>query len=503
MPGPARGTDRRSILHMPHRERADEATLRRRFEEAGQEQVLRPLASLAGERRESYLAALDDVDLQLVRRLADLARGKHSGNNRGKNSASPASAADHPSLEPPETFPLERDSRQLAQAAEASERGRELLREGRVGYVLVAGGQASRLGFDGPKGLFPVGPVSGRVLFEFHARRLARARAVHGAPVRWYVMTSAANDAETRRAFALNEYYGLSPDDVVFFTQAMIPALGPEGEMLLARDGGLFLAPNGHGGSLQALARAGLLDDARERGIEHLSYFQVDNPLARPADPLFLGLHALARAEMSSKVVAKRDAQEKVGVLGLVDGRLGCIEYSDLPDELRDARDSAGRLRFDAGNIAVHVIDRAFVERLTEGGLRLPWHVARKRMQVLDEAGRPTEVEGTKFETFVFDALGETTASVTLEVDRAQEFSPVKNATGSDSPATARADLCRLFAGWAEGAGRRVPEPHPEHGHPLVEVDPLLAEDAEEFREAAPREPRTLGGGHLWTEQPS
>jgi UDP-N-acetylglucosamine/UDP-N-acetylgalactosamine diphosphorylase len=247
------------------------------------------------------------------------------------------------------------------------------------------------------------------------------------------------------------------------------------GRLLLAGPGQLFLAPNGHGGSLAALADSGALEDMAQRGIETLSYFQVDNPLARPADPLFIGLHSQAAAGMSSKVVAKRDAGEKVGVIGSVDGKLGCIEYSDLSDELRDARDDAGRLVFRAGNIALHVLDVDFIQSLTAGGkLQLPWHIAHKNMNVLAADDRRVDVEGVKFETFVFDALASSPKSVTLEVDRALEFSPVKNKEGQDSAMSCRADLEALFRSMLAGAGLPVPSGR-------IEIDPRLAEDATEL----------------------
>jgi UDP-N-acetylglucosamine/UDP-N-acetylgalactosamine diphosphorylase len=215
---------------------------------------------------------------------------------------------------------------------------------------------------------------------------------------------------------------------------------------------------------------------------------------------LFLGLHELAGAGMSSKVVAKRDAAEKVGVIGRIDGHLGCIEYSDLPRDLREARDSEGRLCFRAGNIAIHVLRRDFVEELTRGGLRLPWHLARKKMLVWEE-GELVQRDGVKFEAFVFDALGRSPRSVTLEVERALEFSPVKNAHGEDSPASARADLCRLYTSWAMNDGNALPPPDENGIHP-VEIDPLLAEDAETFRARRPR-PIKTERGHFYVHEHS
>lgn len=461
----------------------DSAALRTQIENAGQGHLLVHLDRLAGEQRRHLEAQLARLDFGLVAQLGALL-GKPAGGTDVR-------------LEPPETFPLERDGKAERRAAEARQAGAERLSSGRVAYLLVAGGQASRLGYDGPKGCFPVGPVSGRPLFDMHARRLLAAKRRHGARPLWYVMTSAANDATTRAFFLEHSHFGLAPEDVFFFSQEMLPALDNQGRILLAAPDALFLAPNGHGGVLDGMARSGALAHARERGVETLSYFQVDNPLARPADPLFLGLHHLAGASMSSKVVDKRAPGEKVGVLGRIDGRMGCIEYSDLSPAEREARGPDGKLRFRAGNIAVHAIELAFVDELTRGGLQLPYHLAAKKMRALDDSGREVEIAGTKFETFVFDALARSKESVVLEVERALEFSPVKNATGEDSPATTRADLCKLFSGWVKEAGLPLP-PADADGSVPVEVDPLLAEDAAEFRAATPIAPETSGPGHLY-----
>jgi UDP-N-acetylglucosamine/UDP-N-acetylgalactosamine diphosphorylase len=319
-------------------------------------------------------------------------------------------------------------------------------------------------------------------------------------------MTSAANHAATLACFEEHDFFGLDPEDVRLFPQAMIPAVDFEGRILMSAPDRPFLAPNGHGGSIAAFADSGALAPARALGIEHGSYCQVDNPLARPADPLFLGLHAAAGAGMSSKVVAKRDPAEKVGVLGRIDGRMGCIEYSDLDPELREARDEDGQLRFRAGNIAIHALRLDFMDELSSGGLKLPWHLARKEMSVHTADG-PARVRGAKFETFVFDALGRSDASVTLEVDRALEFSPVKNREGEDSPATARRDLCRLHSAWVRAAGLPLPEAEVE-GHPAVEVDPRVAEDEQGFLASATARPEAArplqrDGGHLYHPDPA
>jgi len=458
--------------------------LRRALSEAGQAHAWERLVSLEPAARARLERELARLDLALVQRLARLMRKD--------------AAAAPRSFEPPELFPLRRGAAEEARARAARAAGDELLARGRVGYVLVAGGQASRLGFEAPKGAFPIGPVSARPLFAFHAQRLRAAARRHGARTPWYVMTSPANDAATRAFFAQHDFFGLERADVFFFAQDMLPALDEDGRILFSARDALFLAPNGHGGCLLGLASSGALDDMRRRGLTQLSYFQVDNPLARPADALFLGLHELAGAGMSSKVVEKRDAGEKVGVLGRVDGALGCIEYSDLPHELREAREPGGALRFRAGNIAAHALTVEFVAEVTRGGLELPWHLARKKMKVVEADGRTVERTGVKFETFVFDALARSLASVVLEVERSQEFSPVKNQSGEDSPQSCRADLCRLFERWVRAAGLPLPPPDALGIHP-IEVDPLCAETQDEFLARPALRPDVRPTGHLYS----
>ena len=462
--------------------------LRRRFAEAGQEHVFAGERALGQGERERLYAALGTIDLGLVAEFQRLIRAQP---------AAGATSGQATRFDPVEVFPLRRGPAEIAEERLARARGAEMLRSGRVGWLLVAGGQASRLGYDAPKGCFPVTPLTGTSLYELFARKLHAARARHGTAAPWYVMTSEATDAPTKEYFERERYFGLDPQDVVFFRQAMVPALDPSGRILMAAPDAPFLAPNGHGGLLAALATSGALAHAAERGVEAFSYFQVDNPLAVPADPLFLGLHATRAARMSSKVVRKRDAAEKVGVLGKVDGTLTCIEYSDLPAPLRDARDERGELLYWAGNIALHVLDRAYVEDLTRGGLRLPWHVARKRIPTIAADGSRAEVEGFKFETFVFDALSLAGPSVVLEVAREQEFSPVKNKDGEDSARSADRDQCRLFASWAARAGVALPPPDVD-GVQRVEIDPRFAEDEAEFRARLPATPREVGGGHLY-----
>lgn len=362
--------------------------------------------------------------------------------------------------------------------------GEEALRAGQVAALLVAGGQGSRLGFDQPKGMFPIGPVSNASLFRIHAEKVLAVGRRHAAAIPFLIMTSPATHADTLTYFQSENYFGLSPADVIFFKQGAMPAVELEtGRVLLERPGRLFLSPNGHGGTLTALAESGVLGDLEARGVRHIFYFQVDNPLVKVCDAGFLGNHIAARSQASSKVVFKDDPGEKVGVFAAVGGRCTAIEYSDLPADMAAERGADGRLRFRAGSPAIHIFDVDFLRDVT-GSNRLPYHIARKKVPHWDfgsdRAVVPTVENALKFELFVFDALPLADRWMLMETNRAEEFAPVKNATGPDSPQTARAAISRLHAKWLKASGVKVPED--ETGDPTfpVEISPLYALDEEE-----------------------
>jgi UDP-N-acetylglucosamine/UDP-N-acetylgalactosamine diphosphorylase len=345
----------------------------------------------------------------------------------------------------------------------------------------VAGGQGTRLGWDAPKGTFPATPITQAPLFQVFAEQILAARRRFGAIIRWYIMTSPMNDAPTREFFAEHGHFGLGADTVMFFQQGTLPSLALDGKLLLAETDEIAVNPDGHGGSLRALRHSGALDDMLAHGIEQISYFQVDNPLVHAVDPRFVGVHAAHPAssgEMTSKMVAKRDAAEKVGVFCAAGGRTMVVEYSDLPVALAAERDGAGRLRFDAGSIAIHMLSREFVERLTAHGLALPLHKARKKVPHIANDGtrvEPTAPNAIKMETFVFDAIPMARSSVVLETERAEEFAPIKNANGDDSPATSNAAQSVRAARWLEAAGWAIPRSADGSPECTIELSPLAA----------------------------
>ena len=392
---------------------------------------------------------------------------------------------------PPEIVPNQPTGEQADLCAKADARGQELIADGKVAAFVVAGGQGTRLGFDGPKGCFEITPVQQKPLFQVFAEQILAAGRRAKASIPWYVMTSHANDVQTRAFFRRHNFFGLSPKDVFFFAQGMMPAFDLSGKLLLAGKGEVAMSPDGHGGSLLAMRKSGALDDMARRGVELISYFQVDNPLVRCIDPLFLGLHDLRGAEMSAKALPKRDPMEKLGNFCVVDGKVRVIEYSDMPENLARACTPDGRLTFSAGSIAIHVISRSFVEGLTEGGrCELPLHRAEKAVPHLDESGEPIKPEtpnAVKLEMFVFDALPLAGETVILETDRREEFSPVKNATGIDSPTTCLHDQVRRAATWLEAAGIQIPRDADGQVAAAIEISPLYADSAEELAKRVDR----------------
>jgi UDP-N-acetylglucosamine/UDP-N-acetylgalactosamine diphosphorylase len=453
--------------------------LREKLRRHGQEHVLTWWDQLDDAGRRTLLDQLRGLSLDLLKRL-------YAERDRSYQVPPPERIAPAPVI--PRDSPDNAERRRL---------GEECLRRGEAAVLMVAGGQGSRLGFEHPKGMFPVGPVSKKCLFQVHAEKVRAMARRYACRIPFLVMTSPATHAETQEFFAAHRSFGLSPDALHFFCQGTMPALDLATGLLLLEDKGrLFLSPDGHGGTLTALASSGLLDRLKAQGIRQVFYFQVDNPLVGVADPTFLGHHLAHRAEVSSRVVAKEGAKERMGVFALVDGRCTIIEYSDLPDELAHQTDAQGRLRLWAGNPAIHWFDVAFLERVTRGPQGMPFHVARKKVPYLNEAGQvvqPQKENALKFERFIFDVLPLAERWTMVETLRRTEFAPLKNATGADSPETVERALSNQAAEWLAAAGVAVPRDAGGNAAVPLEVSPLFALDAAEFAARVDRAMRIDG----------
>jgi UDP-N-acetylglucosamine/UDP-N-acetylgalactosamine diphosphorylase len=407
-------------------------------------------------------------------------------------------------IEPAPFLPAKPDAKYRARYAKGRERGISLIRQNQVAAFTVAGGQGTRLGFDGPKGAYGISPVRDKPLFQLFAEFILSTNRRYGADLVWYIMTSPQNDAETRAFFESNHHFGMAADKVRLFQQGVMPAFSTDGKIILDQPHRIAFSPDGHGGSLLALKRSGVLAEMAQAGVRQISYFQVDNPLVKPIDPLFIGLHDMAGSQMGSKTIPKADDLEKVGNFVVADGKTQVIEYSDFPDHLAHSRDEQGHRRFDAGSIAIHVLDRTFVEKLTadDKHFALPWHRAVKKVPFVNEAGErvePDKPNAVKLESFIFDALPLANQPLILQTSRAEEFSPVKNATGVDSAETSRRDMNRRAAAWLQKAGADVPRTAEGEPDGWFEISPLFALDAEHLCQVMSKPPAiTTGGEHYW-----
>lgn len=428
-----------------------------------QEHVFRFWGELDADGRRHLLSQLEQVDFSLLDELLE----KHVRNPHPEPQKN---------FQPPEVIGWPQTEEEIAERKKAKDLGEQYLREGRVAVFMVAGGQGSRLGYEGPKGCFRITPVQRKSIFQLHCEKILAIQKRYGAQLPLYIMTSEANHETTKDFFEENDFFGL--DQVHFFKQGMMPAVDDTGRLLLSAKDSIFMNPNGHGGSIYALKESGALDHMKTKGIDTIFYMQVDNVLVTVADPVFIGYHALRGAQMSSKAVKKRSPEEKVGVIGLVDGRTSVIEYSLLPDELRYDRTKNGELRFEAGNIAIHVMDVGFLEKVYRE--KLPFNKAFKAVPYLDEDGelvKPGSPNAYKFEMFVFDALSKADTTVTMMANRLTEFAPVKNREGEDSPHSAQKMMSDLHRSWMQKAGITASE------DAVIEISPLYALGPNELKE--------------------
>lgn len=447
---------------------ATKEALLARLRPFAQEHLLGFWDELSPAQREELAAQLDALDLKLIETLYRAGVQAEDWQALARRAAAPPA------------FRLA-DRAPIIAAQQAQDRGQQALAAGQVGVILVAGGQGTRLGFDRPKGMYRVGPVSGASLFQILLEKIAARSLSAGMRIPLYLMTSPATHRETVEYLQANENFGLPSEDVRIFTQGTMPAVDAQsGRLLLAEKHQLVLSPDGHGGTLYALAEC--LSEIRSRGLTQLFYCQVDNPLVEMCDPALLGYHLLSGSEMSTQVVAKRTSRDNVGNVVAIDGKLRIIEYSDLnplADEIVERRAHDNSPVFWAGNTAVHIFDTTFLERMAGSGASLPFHVARKTVSHLDASGEgvaPATPNAIKFERFIFDLLPEARKSIVVEIDEAETFAPVKNAPGAlrDSPETVQAQMIALHTRWLRAAGCEVAPDVP------VEISPLFAQNAQE-----------------------
>lgn len=447
----------------------DKQELTARLKPFGQEQLLQFWDELSPTQRQTLGSQIEAVDLALIDSLFRGEVDQPDWNELSRRA------------EPP---PAVRLSEQTGDRnRDAIERGIEALRAGQVGVLITAGGQGSRLGFELPKSLYPIGPISSVSLLQIHIEKVRATARRYGVSIPLYLMTSPATHEETVRYLDENDRFGLSADDLFVFCQGTMPAVNIEtGKLLLAEKDRLFLSPDGHGGTVAALGRSGALKHMQNRGIDELFYLQIDNPLVPICDPLLIGHHLLAESELTSLTVQKKHALEKWGNFALIDGHLHVIEYSDLPDEVAHEQDAEGNLKLWAGSLAIHVFARSLFERAMVRTDILPFHIARKNVPFVAPDGSQvtlTKPNALKFERFIFDLLPAATRPLVVEYREEECFAPLKNAPGAeiDTPEYVQEMMLAQHRRWLTAAGAEVAT------GVHVEISPLYALDAGEVAE--------------------
>lgn len=392
--------------------------------EHGQEHVLRFYDGLSEDEKKSLLNQIESIDW----RIFEVLSASDVMANRGK-------------FEPLGALTVEEIQ---ARKSEFELAGVKALASQKVGAVLLAGGQGTRLGLDKPKGMLNVGVNKTLYLFEAHIRWLLHIKDICGKFVPLYIMTSDINNADTVAFFEEHDYFGYDREYVRFFIQEMTPAVDYNGRIYLSEKGKIALSPNGNGGWFRSMIRAGLVDEMKAKGIEYLTAFSVDNVLQKINDPAFVGATVLSDADIGAKVVRKADEREKVGVLCLEDGKPSIVEYYEMTDEMAELKDENGNLAYAFGVILNYMFK---LDKLIElAGKDMPLHIVKKKIPYIDENGdriTPDEPNGYKFETLILDMVHLMDSCLSYEVVREKEFAPIKNRTGVDSLDSAR-ELMKL-----------------------------------------------------------
>ncbi len=388
----------------------------------GQIHVLKYYEELTPEEQEALLEQIDATDMSILEAC------EHKEDLAKKGTITPLAAMQLDEIE--------------ADRHEFTETGVEAVRAGKVGAVLLAGGMGTRLGSDNPKGMYNVGITKELYIFECLINNLMDVVKQCDTWVPLFIMTSDKNHEATVSFLKEHDYFGYQAEDIYFFKQEMAAATDYEGKIYLEEKHKLSTSPNGNGGWFISMERSGLLEVVHRRGIQWLNVFSVDNVLQRIADPCFVGATIQKNCVVGSKVVRKTSPDEKVGVMCLEDGRPSIVEYYELTDEMKNAKDEKGDPAYNFGVILNYLFKVENLEKMMEGNM--PLHIVEKKIPYLDENGnlvKPEEPNGYKYESLVLDMIHQLDTCLPFEVVRSREFAPIKNKTGVDSVESARALL--------------------------------------------------------------
>ena len=316
--------------------------------------------------------------------------------------------------------------------------GENIIRNNEYAVVTMAGGQGSRLGHDGPKGTFDFGLENHKSIFEVLCDRLKEAYKKYNVYIPWYIMTSRQNNEETNNFFEKNNYFGYSKENVYFFKQGELPVLNDQGKLMLNKEGNINTAADGHGGIFISMEKEKITENMKQRGIKWVFIGPVDNVLIKMIDPIFIGICQDKNVLAGGKSIIKAYPEERVGVFCKKDGKPDVIEYTEISKEMAEMKNDKGELVYAESHINCNMFNIDIIEKISKN--KLPYHCAHKKIEYLNKEGqvvKPEEPNAYKFEAFIFDAFKMLDEMTIFRVKREEEFAPIKNAEGKDSPETA------------------------------------------------------------------
>lgn len=387
----------------------------------GQEHLLQKYTEMTEQDKTKLLQQIKAIDFEQIQKLYEKTKEKALDN--------------HDKIEPI-SF-IDKDKMTVEEKERRIKIGEEKIKNGKLAYVTMAGGQGTRLGHVGPKGTFEL--INGKTLFELICDTLKQANERYRISIPWYIMTSRENNDDTVKFFEEKNYLGYNKEDISFFKQGELPMISVEGKILLDEKGFVKEAADGHGGTFESIVKNHMLEDMKKRNIEWVFISGIDNPLVKMVDPLFIGLAEENHVLAAGKSLVKTCPEEKVGVFCKRNGRPSVIEYTEISSQMAEQRDEQGELSYGEAHILTNMFHIKALEQIGEN--KLPYHSAFKKAEYLDENGnviKPESPNAYKFESFIFDAFEMLDNMTIMRVKREEEFAPVKNATGVDSPETAR-----------------------------------------------------------------
>ena len=395
----------------------------KKLQKYGQEQVLNRYKYLSDEKKEKLINQIKNIDFDQIKELFDITQ---KSVKKIDGEVSSINFVDKSKLSKEEY-------------EKYYDIGSRIIKDGKYAVVTMAGGQGTRLGYVAPKGTFKIGGGVDKSLFEALSDTIKDAKNKFDTTIPWYIMTSRENNDATEKFFEKNDFFGLPYEDIKFFKQGELPMLSTDGKLMLDETGLIKLAADGHGGVFESLVKNGYLEDMKKRGIEWIFISGVDNVLAGLVDPIAVGLAVSDGNLATGKSVVKRSPDEKVGVFCKKNGRPYVIEYTEITDEMANAKNENGELIYGESHILTNLFNIKALENIAKN--KLPYHKAFKKAKYMNDNGEiiaPEKPNAYKYEAFIFDAFESLDDMSVLRVKREDEFAPLKNADGEDSPNTAR-----------------------------------------------------------------